>query len=52
LQIPSQASSQMSFKKTRHPGKPGVPRSFSGCQFLAIFSSRARREKQGRSRSE
>jgi hypothetical protein len=35
LQIPSQASLQMSFQKTRHPGKPGVPGAFSGCQFLA-----------------
>jgi len=48
----SRASSQMSLKKTRHPGKPGVPRSFSECQFLAISSSRARRKKQDRSRSE
>ncbi|NBR49428.1 hypothetical protein EBU02_11405 [bacterium] len=52
LKIPSQASLQMSFQKPRHPGKPGEPRVFSGSQFLAISSSRARREKQGRSRSE
>jgi hypothetical protein len=48
LQIPSQASLQVSFQKNRHPDKPGVPRSFSGCQFLAISSSRARSEKQDR----
>ena len=49
---PVQASLQMSFQKPRHLGKPGVPRVFSGSQFLAISSSRARREKQGCSRSE
>jgi hypothetical protein len=37
LQIPSQASLQLSFQKPRHPGKPGMPRAFSGCQFLALF---------------
>jgi hypothetical protein len=49
---PVQSSFQMSFQKPRHLGKPGVPRVFSGRQFLAISSSRARREKHGRSRSE
>jgi len=37
LQIPSQASLQVSFQKPRHPGKPGMPCAFSGCQFLALF---------------
>jgi hypothetical protein len=27
----------MSFQKPRRPGKPGMPRAFSGCQFLALF---------------
>jgi hypothetical protein len=40
------------FSKTRHPGKPGVPRAFSGCQFLAILDLARGAKKQGHPRSE
>ena len=52
LQILAQASLRLSFQKPCHPGKPGVPRAFSGCQFLAILDLAQGAKKQGRSRSE
>ena len=53
LQIPSQASLQMSFQKPRHPGKPGVPRFFLNANSWQVLylaqgaKSRVTREARG-----